>query len=230
MKYLGPAIFTLLAMAALIGWLGADGSPTVSAATPTPTPTPTPVIPSIIHTFTNTTGQAADHLHVSVDLAADGVPLLANAPGCLTPSISTGGFLFTDAHVTWPDPCVDPGESVTLQFFTDCFFCSPPTILSSTWSLTATPTPTPPPDSDSDGVPDASDECPSVPGSSTNGGCPFPPSIGGVAEITTGKSAPISAGPESSTRDHAAPIATAVAAGAVALMAGGWYARRRWLR
>lgn len=38
-------------------------------------------------------------------------------------------------------------------------------------------------DTDSDGVPDAVDACPDEAGSATNGGCPFPPSIGGTVEI-----------------------------------------------
>lgn len=83
---------------------------------------------------------------------------------------------------------------------------------------------------DGDGRGDACDVCPSEPGSFTNGGCPFPPSIGGAVEIATGGPGPRSANSDSSARDYAAPIAAAVSMGVVTLTAGGWYARRRWLR
>ena len=40
---------------------------------------------------------------------------------------------------------------------------------------TCTSTPPPPADTDGDGVPDASDNCPTVAGPTSNGGCPVPP-------------------------------------------------------
>lgn len=102
------------------------GVPVVSGQpTPTPTPTPTPQTwPSTVGTFVNDTGQVVNDLHVEVDLAAD-ADLLVNAPGCPTPS-GVGGILFSSVNIVWPTPCVDPGESVTLEFFTDCTFCAPP--------------------------------------------------------------------------------------------------------
>ena len=54
-----------------------------------------------------------------------------------------------------------------------------------------------------------------------------PPAVGGVVELATGGSAPASTASESSARDYAGPVAAAVAAGAIALAAGGWYTRRR---
>ena len=41
-------------------------------------------------------------------------------------------------------------------------------------------------DTDGDGVPDSSDACPNEEGSPTNGGCPFPPSIGGIVGLGVG--------------------------------------------
>jgi len=95
--------------------------------------------------FTNGTGQAASDLHVQVDLFAN-VSLVQNAPGCATPTISKlppFGFLFTAADVVWPTRCVDPGESVTLQFFSDCGppQCSGPGIQTYYWTLSGTELP-----------------------------------------------------------------------------------------
>lgn len=118
---------------------------------------------------------------------------------------------------------------------------------------TPTPTPTPIPDRDGDGVPDtddncpkkpnpgqedsdgdvrgdACDVCPSEPGSVTNSGCPFPPSIGGVVQIAADRSGPATGASDSSARDYAVPVAVAIGAGAIALAASVWYARKRWLR
>ena len=83
---------------------------------------------------------------------------------------------------------------------------------------------------DGDGRGDACDACPDEPGSFTNGGCPFPPSIGGAVKIATRGSAPSSTTSDSSAHDYWGPMAASVAAGAVAVAAGGWYVRRRWLR
>jgi len=56
------------------------------------------------------------------------------------------------------------------------------------------------------------------------------PAVGGTVELLGQSQSPGDAS-ESSALDYAAPIAAAVvAAGAVALSAAGWYARRRWLR
>ena len=54
---------------------------------------------------------------------------------------------------------------------------------------------------------------------------------GGIAEaIVLGSDSAADKPGSSSARDYTAPIAAAVVAGAFALAAGGWYARRRWLR
>lgn len=59
-----------------------------------------------------------------------------------------------------------------------------------------------------------------VPGGVPVGGIAELPSVAGIAPASEGSS---------SARDYAA-LAAAAAAGAFALAAGGWYARRRWLR
>ncbi len=54
-----------------------------------------------------------------------------------------------------------------------------------------------------------------------------PPVVGGIARLQADGDAPTEAS-ASSPSDYAAPIAAAVAAGALALAAGGWYVRRRF--
>ena len=54
-------------------------------------------------------------------------------------------------------------------------------------------------------------------------------SVGGTVELLGQSESPGDAS-ESSARDYTAPLAAAVAAGALVLAAGGWYARRRWMR
>ena len=56
------------------------------------------------------------------------------------------------------------------------------------------------------------------------------PSVGGIVELAIGSSDSPADVSDRSGSDRAGPIAAAVAAGAVALVAGGWYARRRRLR
>lgn len=58
------------------------------------------------------------------------------------------------------------------------------------------------------------------------------PAVGGNVELLSGPpgSPREAGGSRADGRDHAATIAGAVAAGALALAAGGWYARRRWGR
>ena len=69
----------------------------------------------------------------------------------------------------------------------------------------------------------------------SSSGCSFNPTVfdatgvGGTVELL-GQSEPPADASESSARDYTAPIAAAVVAGALALAAGGWYARRRWIR
>ena len=59
---------------------------------------------------------------------------------------------------------------------------------------------------------------------------PTPPAVGGIVELRTGADAPADSSGSSSARDYAAPMAAVAAAALLALAAGGWYARRRWLR
>lgn len=54
--------------------------------------------------------------------------------------------------------------------------------------------------------------------------------VGGTVELLGQSDSPADASESSSARDYTAPVVAAVAAGALALAAGGWYARRRWLR
>ncbi len=56
-----------------------------------------------------------------------------------------------------------------------------------------------------------------------------PSAVGGTVEFRANADALAEESGSSSARDYATPAA-AVAAGAIALVAGGWYARRRWLR
>jgi hypothetical protein len=59
----------------------------------------------------------------------------------------------------------------------------------------------------------------------------YPPApVGGIAEPLGQPESRAEAAGGSSPRDYAAPIAAAVAGAVVALAAGGWYVRRRWLR
>jgi len=51
--------------------------------------------------------------------------------------------------------------------------------------------------------------------------------VGGTVELLGQSESPADASGSSSARDYTAPIAAAVAAGAIALAVGGWYARRR---
>jgi len=58
---------------------------------------------------------------------------------------------------------------------------------------------------------------------------PLAPSVGGIVEVQRDPSAPAAQQPGSADPPYAA-LAGAAAAGALALAAGAWYARRRWLR
>ena len=51
--------------------------------------------------------------------------------------------------------------------------------------------------------------------------------LGGTVELAAGPSDPAASEPDPSARDYAVPLAAAAAAGALALTAGAWYARRR---
>jgi hypothetical protein len=83
-------------------------------------------------TFTNETSAVADHLFVpswSVSL----VSVETNAPGCSKPVVDAYGIA-----ITWPAPCVDPGESVVVKFDQ----ISPNYLGDPAWSVVTTPTPT----------------------------------------------------------------------------------------
>lgn len=54
------------------------------------------------------------------------------------------------------------------------------------------------------------------------------PPVGGIVELRTGADAPADASGSSADRDYAASIGAAIAVAAIALVAGGWYARRRF--
>ena len=59
---------------------------------------------------------------------------------------------------------------------------------------------------------------------------PAPIAVGGIVELVAVADAPADASGFSSARDYAGPLALLAAGVVVALAAGGWYARRRWLQ
>jgi len=83
-------------------------------------------------------------------------------------------------------------------------------------------------DTDGDGVGDACDDCPSEPGPATNRGCALP--VGGMVEMQVGGSASAVDSAAGSSAPNYITLATLTAAALVALSAGAWDARRRWLR
>jgi hypothetical protein len=103
-----------------------DTPPTPSPPEPGPTEigtTPTPTMPpALTATFTNHTGVTASDLHFFVTQSGSYLQfqsLDANPAGCVGPDVSITGFPSwpqRDFHVTltWPDACVDDGESVTV--------------------------------------------------------------------------------------------------------------------
>ena len=56
-----------------------------------------------------------------------------------------------------------------------------------------------------------------------------PPSVGGIAEVVSGGDSPLSVSDGSPAAPYAA-LGGGLAAAVLAMAAGGWYARRRWLR
>jgi Response regulator containing a CheY-like receiver domain and an HTH DNA-binding domain len=103
-----------------------DTPPTPSPPEPGPTEigtTPTPTMPpALTVTFTNHSGVTASDLHFFVTQSGSYLQfqsLDANPAGCVGPDVSITGFPSwpqRDFHVTltWPDACVDDGESVTV--------------------------------------------------------------------------------------------------------------------
>ncbi len=90
----------------------------------------------------------------------------------------------------------------------------------------------PDPDNDGDGILDGADACPLLPGPASNDGCPLPgpPAVGGIVGLVSAPPDTPAGVSDPSGSDRAEPITAALAAGAVALVASGWYVRRRWLR
>ena len=92
--------------------------------TPTPTPTPT------LFVVTNDTGEPAGFLHLQSLPSFIASPSVS-PPGCGTPTVAFG---FEYWEVTWPSPCVDPGESVVFDLpeyvdvFSHYWAASPPVI------------------------------------------------------------------------------------------------------
>jgi hypothetical protein len=111
--------------------------PTSCDARPTPTVTypPTPYNPppapagtnrdillSSVASFCNDSGHAASSLRIHFASAYSWRSLGTNAPGCSLPQFKPvdSGYDEFDLIVDWGTPCVDPVESVTLDF---TYFC-----------------------------------------------------------------------------------------------------------
>jgi hypothetical protein len=58
--------------------------------------------------------------------------MVKNAAGCGPPIILEPEPGTVD--VLWPDSCVEPGESVAIEFRADCASCEPPTISFFEWT------------------------------------------------------------------------------------------------
>ena len=109
-----------------------------------------------------------------------------------------------------------------------------------------------PPDKDGDGVPDATDNCPNtanpsqsdVDGDGIGDACDTeigvagigheaqPAAVGGIVEelVDGGEASAPTAGGSGSAAPLYAAVAGGLGAAVLAIAAGGWYARRRWLR
>jgi hypothetical protein len=96
-------------------------------------------------TYTNDSGRVADTLTIDRVFGSQGirVRVTANAPGCLEPIITVRPTPnYDNVILSWPDACVDPGESVSLEID----LVSPDSLGHATRSLEgATPSPTPGP-------------------------------------------------------------------------------------
>lgn len=142
-------------------------APTPAPSTPTPTPGPTSrdMIITATIPFCNDAGQSASDLHVRFAFPYSGRTFKANPSGCPEPSFKPlpYGLDTYELDVDWGVACVDPGESLTLQFIYACgdVACITPQPFCYTWTLfgellyqgpgdcllpTPTPTPTPPVD------------------------------------------------------------------------------------
>ncbi len=125
----------LLASALAVGILAAvslfqDYPAAAQVYPPTPTPTTTPTPTAALFVVTNDTGEPAGFLHLQSLPSFIASPSV-NPPGCGTPTVASG---FESWEVTWPSPCVDPGESVVFDLpefvnvFSHYWAASPPVI------------------------------------------------------------------------------------------------------
>ena len=142
LRLLLPAGFVSLVAALVVAIFSAAGNPS-AADTPTPSPSPTPSPPafvSTVATFVNDTGQLASGLSVTLSVSASNFsPVSQNPPGCPSPSYSYDmpfpSLFYYIVSVSWATPCVDPGESATLVFFSDCINCLPaPQVSGHSWT------------------------------------------------------------------------------------------------
>jgi hypothetical protein len=193
-------------------------------------------------TVTNDGASPALELHLEFSSPSTSTaPLNDDPPGCAPPTYVYGSGwppVYYSLDVIWSSACIDPGESATFTFFTDCDTCTAPAVSSFAWSYCPGVFSPFQPDSDTDGVVDACDNCPNAPNpgqedTDNNGvgdACQNQPpiAVGGITALLAADD------PSPSTTDRTANATThvvALAAIAVAtLIAGGWYLRRRRLR
>jgi hypothetical protein len=86
-------------------------------------------------------------------------------------------------------------------------------------------------DADGDGVLDIDDACPNLTGVPEENGCPppGPPAVGGIAGLLEADVGVGSVG-DSGGGANTGYVAAFVGVVGAALIAGGWYARKRWMR
>jgi hypothetical protein len=123
---------------------GCTPTPTATAtatATPTRTPTTTPTFcpsctPHTEVTFVNDTALAASQIHIEFpsNRPTSTAGVIQNAPGCPSPTTHVTSPI--DAYVTvdWGVACVDPGESVRIDFGADSPFAPAPEVSCFYWS------------------------------------------------------------------------------------------------
>lgn len=160
-----PSAVAALALTVAVGvrFGGAIHAGAAETATPTATVTPDLSLPG--HgVFTNNTGAPINTATVTITSApyqAYGMYVSSNAPGCAAPSLIsetiTRGSLgrvpvyTTVTVIQWPTPCVDPGETFTVDYASAWpDWAQPWAVLSNealqptaTSTSTRTPTPTP---------------------------------------------------------------------------------------
>jgi hypothetical protein len=108
-------------------------TPTAPAGSDCPSGTPTPTPTSVRSTvgFTNNTGQSVSDLHARFNFPVNLECIVQNAPGCPLPSRSTVNVPRPGFNLDWGTACVDPGESVTVQYFSE----PPATLQCFNWTL-----------------------------------------------------------------------------------------------